>query len=389
MARLPTVALHDHHPGTPAMTPTQPTQPAPDRQDPFRWDRSDAAGLLDQALRPGDHPSLRCFADQHGVPPSTLRYWKARRGRLDAPKPLRDFFESADGLEFLKGLVLAAHLCFQQTGATGVRPLLAFSEHAGLGPFLACSYGPHQRLAARLRELLLQYDQEQRQALAAGMPPRQITLCEDETFHRLLCCLVAVEPASNFILLEGYQPRRDQATWDRAVEGALAGLPVEVEQVTSDQAGAIVAHARDSLGAQHSPDLMHVQQQLHRATSLPLAAQVKRAGQEVERAWDRRAEQALAKAVWDEGPRPPGRRPDFEARLEPLRQQHRQAQADLEDAGGRQEQVEGGLRGLGDDYHPFDGQAGAALTEQGLQQKLGGRLGAIEQAARQAGLSEA
>src|SRR4051794_26785434 len=152
MARLPTVALHDHHPGTPAMTPTQPTQPAPDRQDPFRWDRSDAAGLLDQALRPGDHPSLRCFADQHGVPPSTLRYWKARRDRLDAPKPLRDFFESADGLEFLKGLVLAAHLCFQQTGATGVRPLLAFFEHAGLGPFLACSYGPHQRLAARLRK---------------------------------------------------------------------------------------------------------------------------------------------------------------------------------------------------------------------------------------------
>src|SRR5262249_22182650 len=153
-------------------------------------------------------------------------YWKRRRDRLDAPKPLRDFFESPAGLEFLTGLVLAAHLCFQQTGAVGVRPLLAFFRHAGLAPFLACSYGPHPRIAATLRQLLLEYDQQQRPALASAMPARTISLCEDETFHRLLCCLVAIEPASNFIVVERYEPNRDQATWARVVAEALAGLPV-------------------------------------------------------------------------------------------------------------------------------------------------------------------
>src|SRR5262249_43528459 len=157
---------------------------------------------------------------------------------------------SPHGLEFLHGLVLAAHLCFHQAGAVGVRPLLTFFEHAGLAPFLACSYGAHQRLACRLRRLLLEYGQQQRQALATQMPPRKISLCQDETFHRTLCCLVAIEPCSDFILLESYQPRRDQATWDRAVEQATAGLPVQVEQVCSDQAKALLAHAKGTLLAQ-------------------------------------------------------------------------------------------------------------------------------------------
>jgi hypothetical protein len=36
-------------------------------------------------------------------------------------------------------------------------------------------------------------------------PPGRITVCEDETFHPGVC-LVAVEPASNFILVEGKRP---------------------------------------------------------------------------------------------------------------------------------------------------------------------------------------
>jgi hypothetical protein len=57
------------------------------------------------------------------------------------------------------------------------------------------------------------------------MPPRQITLCEDETSHPQIC-LVAIEPVSNFLLLEQYQPQRDATTWDRCLDEKLAGLPV-------------------------------------------------------------------------------------------------------------------------------------------------------------------
>jgi Family of unknown function (DUF6399) len=369
------------------MTPPHTTPHDSPSQGPFRWGRCEAASLLHRALH-SDHPSLRRFAEQHGVPPSTLRHWKGRLGRIPAPPALRDFLESPEGQELLRRLVLAAHLCFQQAGACGVRPLLAFFEHAGLAPFLALCFGSHQRIASALRGLLLAYGRDQRRALAAGMPARQVSLCEDETFHRRRCCLVAVEPASNFIVLERYEPKRDQATWDRAVAEALQGLPVEVEQVSSDQARAILAHAKRSLGAAHSPDLMHAQQALHRATALPLAAQAERAQQEVERAWDRRAEAALAKVAWQTGPRPPGRPPDFEARQEPLRRQHRQAEADRDGAQARQRQVKEAIRGLADDYHPFDSQTGQPLTELALQGRLGQRLGAVEQAAQDAGLSE-
>lgn len=35
------------------------------------------------------------------------------------------------------------------------------------------------------------------------MPKKMIMLCEDETFHPEIC-LVAIEPVSNFILVERY-----------------------------------------------------------------------------------------------------------------------------------------------------------------------------------------
>jgi hypothetical protein len=137
------------------MTPSQPTDAGGAHQDPFRWPRCDAVGLLDQALHQDDPASLRAFAAEHDVPYSTLRYWQKRRDLLDAPDPLRDFFESPAGLEFLNALVLAAHLVFRQSGACGIRTLTLFFEYARLRPFLACSFGPHQRLAGRLQDLLI------------------------------------------------------------------------------------------------------------------------------------------------------------------------------------------------------------------------------------------
>jgi len=88
--------------------------------------------LLEQALDQPDQASLRAFAAQHHLPLSTLHYWRRRRKDRQAVTPddeaalLRDFFESAPGLDLLSRIVLAAHLVFQQTGACGIRPLLTF-----------------------------------------------------------------------------------------------------------------------------------------------------------------------------------------------------------------------------------------------------------------------
>ena len=55
-----------------------------------------------------------------------------------------------------------------------------------------------------------------------GMALRQVTVCEDETFHPGIC-LVALEPVSNFILLEQYAEDRSAATWTQALDAAMAG----------------------------------------------------------------------------------------------------------------------------------------------------------------------
>ena len=66
------------------------------------------------------------------------------------------------------------------------------------------------------------------------MRPKKISLCEDETFHPEVC-LVAMEPVSNFIVVEQYAPNRTGETWNQLVEGALQGWPVSVLQSTSDR----------------------------------------------------------------------------------------------------------------------------------------------------------
>lgn len=94
------------------------------------------------------------------------------------------------------------------------------------------------------------FGKQERARLAAGMAPKKISVCEDETFHPETC-LVAIEPVSGYILLEKYAEHRDAETWNKAINQATDGLAVEVVQSCSDEAIGIVRHVREELGAHH------------------------------------------------------------------------------------------------------------------------------------------
>jgi hypothetical protein len=94
----------------------------------------------------------------------------------------------------------------------GIRLVCEVLELSGLGDLLAGSYGSVRAMANRMQTEVLDFDKAQRARLAARMAPKKITVCQDETFHPEIC-LVAMEPASNFILLEAYAERRDADTW--------------------------------------------------------------------------------------------------------------------------------------------------------------------------------
>jgi hypothetical protein len=200
-------------------------------------------------------------------------------------------------------------------------------------------------------------------------------------------CLVAMEPLSGFLLVEQYQAHRDAPTWNTVVASALDGLPVRVTQSTSDEAKGIRAHARDGLGAHHSPDLMHLQQDLHQATSLPLQTQVQQALEHQQQAEDNHLQAQLDRFLWDR--RRPGQpsRPDFEAQIDTAKEQKEQARAATLECRQRQEQTRQAIRGLGDAYHPFDSTNGVALSVEELQGRLGERVAVVAEAADEAGVS--
>src|SRR5262245_5482317 len=105
---------------------------------------------------------------------------------------------------------------------------------------------------------LASFGAQERSRLAESRSPKKITVCEDETDHPEIC-LVAIEPVSDFILVERYAKGRDAETWKQAIEEATRGLAVEGIQACRDEAKGILAHVREGMGAHHSPDLFHPQ----------------------------------------------------------------------------------------------------------------------------------
>ena len=349
-----------------------------------------AAALTEFDQRDSAWTSPSQIARELHVPDSTLRYWLRRRWRHmhDSrwPPQVVQFLESRDGLSFLHVLLTAAHLVFVQANDCGLRHLCWFLELSGLDEFIAASYGAQQDTAQQMEALLIRFAEEEDQRLAAQMPPRQITVAEDETFHPEIC-LVAMEPVSGFLLVEQYEPQRDADTWNQCLQEKLRPLPVTVCQVVSDEAKALRRQAEILLGVHHSPDLFHVQQDVVQATSLGLAGQAERAAAAVTQAEAQTAElQRQVQACREQCPE--------SSSVQVLEQQHRQAQA-AETAAReqsaacqqRQQRAHEAVCGIGQNYDPFDRQTGQALDEDAVAQRLAGHFDQLDQIAAEAGLS--
>lgn len=334
--------------------------------------------------------SRRQIARQIDVSDRTLYRWIDRsRSAVRSsswPGDVARFFQTRDGLDFLHRLVTTAHLVFVQANDCGIRSLCWFLELSGLDEFVSPSYGAQQAVAEEMESLLVTFGQEEDRRLSAPMPAREISLCEDETFHPQIC-LVAIEPVSDFLLLEQYEPQRDANTWNRCLDERLAGLPVTVFQVTSDQSKAIIAHTESHLGAHHSPDLFHVQQDTVRATSLALRSQTQAAVEELEKTRQKTAD-SRAKHDACRGQCPQN------ALVEELGRQVQRTEAEEAAAvervsvcQARQRRAKAARQGLGRDYHPVDLMTGQAVSADESAQRLTGHFDTLEQIAFEAGLS--
>jgi len=354
-----------------------------------RQGRLEQARTLNEARALGSAEfSERQLAKQLGVARSTLQGWKARAEASDCPTALAQFVESPEGVQWLHRQVIAAHFAITLLGGAGVRVVCQFLELSGLAQFVAASYGTQQGLNAALEEALVTYAREQRSQLAEGMPYREITVCEDETYHPEIC-LVGLEPVSNFILLEQYAKDRSAVTWTQALETALTGLAVRVNQGTSDEAKGLLGHVQKQLGAHHSPDLFHVQHEVAKAISLPLARQVGQAESEVAQAQAHLEAQRQARSAYQSQPqRPRGRPPAFDQRVKRALGELVQAERDGEQAQARQLQGREIVRELAAAYHPYDLNTGQPQPPERVAERLQACWKQLHTLAQQVDLSE-
>ena len=330
--------------------------------------------------------SQRQFAQEHKIPRTTLQHWLTRKDNIDASPALVVFFESPDGAAFLHRLITAAHFEFTKVGVASIRNVSNFLKACGLDPFVGCSYTTHQRISKKMDKELIRFGKSEHNRLAKQMPPKAITLAEDETFHPEIC-LVAMEVVSNYILLEKYAKNRNGETWNTSVENALAGLPVRVIQVTSDQGSGLLNHVKKRLGVHHSSDIFHVSYEIGKGTSGPLASEIRRA-EKIFLLEEKQVKKAKAKMhCYDvQERRPRGRRPNFEKKINLTEKEKERAEAGLQKARKNQEITREERKKIGRIYHPYDPITGEMQNSSTVESLLEACFSEINKAT--AGLSE-
>src|SRR6266849_1123067 len=228
---------------------------------------------------------------------------------------------SVPGLAFLHRLVMALHVVCVEIGACGIRLVCLVLELTGLNRFVGASYGTQQRVNRGVEEAIVAYRREESARLAHEMPPKDITLTQDETFTGGLW-LVGIEPVSNSMVLEQAAQARDHDTWQAHMEQALTGFNCRVIQSTSDEAPGLLAYVEHHLGAHPSPDLFHVQHELSKAVSAPMAVKQRAAAKALAKGEETltRVHERLDNAHGEPAQHGPGRPPQGAARLEQVEQ---------------------------------------------------------------------
>ena len=313
----------------------------------------------------------------------------ASNKKAACPQRSSSFFESPHGLEFLHRLLCALHLVVGQANDGGIRNICWLLELCQLDRFIAVSYGAQQKVAASIERSIEQFGQEEQARLAVQMPHREITLCEDETFHPQIC-LVAIEPVSNFLILEQYAAKRDAPTWNAAVDEALKPFSVTVIQCVSDQATALIAHTEIHLGVHHSPDLFHVQHETSRATSVPLHRQTEKAEKAFKDAEASHQENVKKlndfNETWPCSLKQLELDKELKSHAPVLEKALSKAREEFETTQARQRRAREARCGIGQDYHPIDLKSGAPIEAFQAQVKLNAHFDTLDQVATEAGL---
>lgn len=316
--------------------------------------------------------SARSAAKLIGVANSTMQSWQAKPSIKEAPPELQDFLSTLTGAEFLNRVFLAAHQSIRY-GCGGLRALKEFLTLSGLHHFVASSEGALHAFSRRYENYIVAFGEREEEKAADKMKTKKITAALDEMFRGQKPCLVAIEVVSGYILLEKFTEDRKAETWTRELKPRLNQLNLELQQVVSDLCGGIRSSAKEQ-GAQHIPELFHVQYEISKATAAPLSAQ--------EREFEKllaESEDKLKKTIVKHGEK------SKEAEQATIVRNLRKI--GLDDRVKRKEKVRAAKKALGQIHHPIDLNTGKLQTAESIQQGFDDQLEVIEESVQQAQLS--
>ena len=199
-----------------------------------------------------------------------------------------------------------------------------------------------------------------------------------------------MDPESNFIILEQLAQARDQTTWNDLMTPVLAQLNCRVIQSTSDEAPGLLAYVEHYLEAHHSPDVFHVQHELVKAVSGPMATKERAAHKAITTAMEQldRIQSDPQSAKEEPEKRRPGRPPKDTMSLEQAKQALEAARREHERLAQQRQQVKASIRGIGHDYHFVDLEHGVRRNGPLIAADIQGHIEQIRTVAQQEGLSQ-
>lgn len=306
------------------------------------------------------------------VPFSTMKSWEIQERCQELDPQLVEFISTLAGQKFLNRLVASAYIAIRYDHG-GIRAIQEFLQLSKLDNFVASSTGALHAYVVRAEKHIVAFGASQEMLLAQNLKQRKVTVGLDEMFRGRQPCLVAIEIVSGYILLEKFTGDRSTETWIQELKPNLAKLDIQIDQVVSDLCGGIRSCAR-GLGAVHSPDIFHSQQEITKATSAPLASQ-----EEAFKTALDDADKKLQKAIQKHG--------EHAEKSKQARIIRNLRGVGYEARKERRKKVRVAKKELGRVHHPIDLRTGKLKTSEGAKDAFNKQLTIIEECAEEADLS--
>jgi len=171
------------------------------------------------------------------------------------------FFETVEGAQFLRGLLLTVVFVFGLKGKIGAPTLALFFNTLSLQSYVPASESTLGRLKVLMMQALIIYSKELQPKLIKLSHGIEIIAGADETFFERLMIMLFMDLSSGFILLEEHGEDRKAQTWGSKTELLTQGRFKRVLCLVTDRGRSLIKWAKD-IEIKSIADFFHIQQVL-------------------------------------------------------------------------------------------------------------------------------